>query len=131
MYAIGDLADLPEADMAGFAMQHAEMVAKNISAQLRGEQPVEVYRPLGHPMILLPLGIRGGVGQLPSPDGPFAAPTAMVSESEGVDLFTGRFLGRFGPNAARAKAPVRGPGPSRGDGGVSRSGARPRSRSRR
>ncbi|PJN24139.1 NAD(P)/FAD-dependent oxidoreductase [Kitasatospora sp. CB02891] len=100
VYAIGDLADLPEADMAGFAMQHAEVVAKNISAQLRGEQPVEVYRPLGHPMILLPLGTRGGVGQLPSPDGPFAAPTAMVSEFKGGDLFTGRFLDRFGPNAA-------------------------------
>ncbi|KDN83765.1 NAD(P)/FAD-dependent oxidoreductase [Kitasatospora cheerisanensis] len=100
VYAIGDLADLPEADMAGFAMQHAEVVAKNISAQLRGEQPTEVYRPLGHPMVMLPLGSTGGVGQLPSPDGPFAAPAAMIAEFKGTDLFTARMVEQFGPHAA-------------------------------
>ncbi|MGW4380011.1 NAD(P)/FAD-dependent oxidoreductase [Kitasatospora sp. NPDC004531] len=100
VYAIGDLADLPEADMAGFAMQHAEVVAKNISAQLRGEQPVETYRPLGHPLIMLPLGSTGGVGQLPSPDGPFVAPAAMIAEFKGADLFTARMVEKFGPNAA-------------------------------
>ncbi|GAA2104375.1 hypothetical protein GCM10009759_40550 [Kitasatospora saccharophila] len=103
-YAIGDLADLPEADMAGFAMRHAEVVAKNIAAQLRGEQPAEVYRPLGHPIILLPLGTTGGVGQLPSPDGPFVTPVEAVRDHKGADLFTGRFLDQFGPNAAAAEA---------------------------
>lgn len=99
VYAVGDITDVPEAKMAGFAMQHAEIVAANIRAQLDGRQPEATYTPLPHPMILLPLGTTGGVGQLPSPDGPFTAPTAMVSEFKGNDLFTGRFIGQFGPTA--------------------------------
>jgi hypothetical protein len=51
-------------------------------------------------MILLPLGPRGGVGQLPSPDGPFVAPATTVSEYKGADLFTGRFVQQFGPTTA-------------------------------
>jgi apoptosis-inducing factor 2 len=95
VYAVGDITDVAEAKMAGYAMQHAEVVAKNITAQLRGEQPTATYQPLPYPMILLPLGPRGGVGQLPSPDGPFVATTAMVSEYKGADLFTGRFAEQF------------------------------------
>jgi NADH dehydrogenase FAD-containing subunit len=100
VYAIGDLTDIAEAKMAGFAMQHAEIVAKNIVAQIKGEQPTATYQPLGFPMILLPLGPNGGVGQLPSPEGPFVAPASMVSEFKGQDLFTGRFVGQLGPTAA-------------------------------
>ena len=66
--------------MAGYAMQHAEFVAQNITAQVRDEQPTATYRPLPHPMILLPLGPRGGAGQLPTPDGPAAVPAATVSQ---------------------------------------------------
>jgi NADH dehydrogenase FAD-containing subunit len=97
VYAIGDITDVVEAKMAGYAGQHAEVVARNIIAQLRGEQRTAVYRPLPYPMILLPLGPRGGVGQLPSPDGPSVAPTTTVSEYKGSDLFTGRFTQQFGP----------------------------------
>ncbi|WP_367322408.1 NAD(P)/FAD-dependent oxidoreductase [Streptomyces sp. HUAS ZL42] len=100
VYAIGDLTDVAEAKMAGFAMQHAEVVAKNITAQIKGEQATATYQPLGFPMILLPLGPNGGVGQLPSPEGPFVAPATMVSEFKGQDLFTGRFVGQLGPTAA-------------------------------
>lgn len=100
VYAIGDLTNIAEAKMAGYAMQHAEVVAKNIISQIKGEQPEATYQPLPFPMILLPLGPRGGVGQLPSPDGPFVAPATMVSEYKGADLFTGRFIGQFGPTAA-------------------------------
>ncbi|MDX3109534.1 NAD(P)/FAD-dependent oxidoreductase [Nonomuraea angiospora] len=96
VYAIGDLTDVPEAKMAGYAMQHAEVVAANILAQLRGERPTAVYRPLPHPMILLPLGPRGGVGQLPGPDGPAVVPAGTVSAYKGADLFTGRFTEQFG-----------------------------------
>ncbi|MFD5056823.1 NAD(P)/FAD-dependent oxidoreductase [Streptomyces tendae] len=99
VYAVGDITDVAEAKMAGYAMQHAEVVAKNIIAQLKCEQPSATYQPLPFPMILLPLGPKGGVGQLPSPDGPFVAPAAMVSEYKGADLFTGRFTGQFGPTA--------------------------------
>lgn len=81
--------------MAGYAMQHAEVVAQNITAQLRGEQPTATYQPLPHPMILLPLGPRGGVGQLPTPDGPAVVQAATVSEYKGADLFTARFTEQF------------------------------------
>ncbi|MGW7548595.1 NAD(P)/FAD-dependent oxidoreductase [Streptomyces sp. NPDC054770] len=100
VYAVGDITDVAEAKMAGYAMQHAEVVAKNILAQIKGEEPTATYQPLGFPMILLPLGSEGGVGQLPSPEGPFVAPTEMVSQFKGQDLFTGRFVGQLGPTAA-------------------------------
>lgn len=96
VYAIGDITDVAEVKRAGWAMRHAEVVAANIAAQLRGEQPTEVYEPLPFPMILLPLGPRDGVGQLPSPDGPVVVPSATVSEYKGADLFTGRFARLFG-----------------------------------
>ncbi|KNB50452.1 FAD-dependent oxidoreductase [Streptomyces caatingaensis] len=101
VYAVGDLTDVPEAKMAGYAMQHAEVVAQDITAQLNGRPPTATYQPLGHPVILLPLGPNGGVGQLPSPEGPFAAPASTVAEFKGADLFTGRFTGQFGPTAAQ------------------------------
>ena len=47
-------------------------------------------------MILLPLGPRRGVGQLPTPDGPAAAETATVVEYKGADLVTRRFAELFG-----------------------------------
>ncbi|WP_062215071.1 NAD(P)/FAD-dependent oxidoreductase [Streptomyces sp. NBRC 109706] len=100
VYAVGDLTDVAEAKMAGFAMRHAEVVAENIGAQLRGERPTAEYRPLPHPVVLLPLGTRGGVGQLPSPEGPVTATAEMVAEYKGADLFTARFTEQFGPTAA-------------------------------
>jgi NADH dehydrogenase FAD-containing subunit len=96
VYAIGDITDVPEAKMALYAMPHAEVVAQNITAQLRGEQPSAVYRPAPDPVILLPLGPRRGVGQLPTPDGPVAAPAATVAEYKGVDLGIGTFAELFG-----------------------------------
>ncbi|WP_310716120.1 hypothetical protein [Nonomuraea sp. 3-1Str] len=95
VYAIGDITDVPEAKMAGYAMQHAEVVARNIIAQLRGERPTATYRAAADPMILLPLGPRGGAGQLPTPDGPAVVPATTVSEYKGADLFTGRFTEQF------------------------------------
>ncbi|WP_327353649.1 NAD(P)/FAD-dependent oxidoreductase [Streptomyces sp. NBC_01304] len=96
IYAVGDLTDLAEAKMAGYAMQHAEVVAKNILARVRGERPEAVYRPSPVPAVLLPLGPTGGVGQFPSPEGPNVLPARMVAEYKGADLFTGRFAELFG-----------------------------------
>ncbi|TDD07998.1 NAD(P)/FAD-dependent oxidoreductase [Nonomuraea diastatica] len=96
VYAIGDITDVPEAKMAGYAMQHAEVVARNIIAQLHGEPPTATYQPLPHPMILLPLGPHGGAGQLPTPDGPAVVPAETVSAYKGADLFTSRFTEQFG-----------------------------------
>ncbi|WP_329090689.1 MULTISPECIES: NAD(P)/FAD-dependent oxidoreductase [unclassified Streptosporangium] len=96
VYAIGDITDVAEAKMAGYAMQHAEVVVRNIIAQLRGEEPTGTYQPSPHPMILLPLGPRGGVGQLPTPDGPAVVPATTVIEYKSADLFTDRMAEQFG-----------------------------------
>ncbi|WP_433260129.1 NAD(P)/FAD-dependent oxidoreductase [Actinosynnema sp. CS-041913] len=96
VYALGDITDLAEAKMAGYAMQHAEIVAQNIIAQLGGERATATYAPAPDPMILLPLGPRGGVGQLPMPDGTAAVTADTVSQYKGADLFTGRFAEQFG-----------------------------------
>lgn len=96
VYAIGDLTDLAEAKMAGHAMRHADVVVRNIGAQLRGERPTAVYRPDPVRSILLPLGPGGGVGQLPSPDGPVVLSPERVAERKGADLYVGRFAELFG-----------------------------------
>lgn len=99
LYALGDLTDVAEAKMAGYAMKHAGVVAANVLAQVRGEQPTAVYEPSPVPSILLPLGPSGGVGQFPpeSPGGvPTLMPPAAVAEYKGVDLFIGRFADLFG-----------------------------------
>ncbi|WLQ33827.1 FAD-dependent oxidoreductase [Streptomyces castrisilvae] len=95
IYALGDLTGLAEAKMAGYAMKHAEVVAGNVLAQVRGEVPTGTYRP-SPPSALLPLGPGGGVGQVPTPDGPAVLPAAQVSAYKGKDLFTGRFAELFG-----------------------------------
>jgi NADH dehydrogenase FAD-containing subunit len=96
IYAIGDIADLPDPKMASYAMTHADIVVKNIRAQLAGDQPCAVHTPAPHRRILLPLGPRAGIGQLPAPDGVVAATTETVYQRKGADLFTARFASRFG-----------------------------------
>ncbi|MFI0937916.1 FAD-dependent oxidoreductase [Streptomyces sp. NPDC021020] len=99
LYALGDLTDLAEAKMAGYAMKHAAVVAANIAAQVRGERPAATYAPSPVPSVLLPLGPHGGVGQVPAeePDGPpTLLPASAVAEYKGADLFIGRFAELFG-----------------------------------
>jgi apoptosis-inducing factor 2 len=95
VYAIGDVTDLPDPKMASYAMEHATIVARNIGAQLAGDQPDAVHTPAPDRRILLPLGTHAGVGQLPTPDGPSAATAETVHERKGADLFTARFAARF------------------------------------
>ncbi|MEV0175782.1 FAD-dependent oxidoreductase [Streptomyces sp. NPDC050803] len=103
VYALGDITDVAEAKMAGYAMQHAQVVAANITAQLRGETPESVYRPAPVPSVLLPLGPERGVGQFPSEDDPAVpavVPAQVVAQYKGADLFTGRFEELFGTSGA-------------------------------
>lgn len=95
IYALGDLAALAESKMAGHAMRHAEVVSANILARIRGEEPASVYRPSPIPSILLPLGPSGGVGQVPTPEGPSVLAAEAVSRYKGADLLTGRFVELF------------------------------------
>lgn len=97
VYAVGDITDVAEAKMAAHAMRHAEVVVANITAQLNGGKPENTYQPSPVPAILLPLGSAGGIGQMPTPDGPLAVPAEQVAEYKGADLFTGRFVEQFGP----------------------------------
>jgi apoptosis-inducing factor 2 len=96
VYAIGDVTDVAEEKRAGYAMQHAEVVAANIIAQINGEEPVQEYRPLPIPVVLLPLGPEGGVGQIPSEDGPSLLPPSAVAEWKGRDLMHAKFAELFG-----------------------------------
>lgn len=95
VYAVGDLADLPDPKMASYAMEHAVIVAANIKAQLAGEMPEAIHIPTSDRRILLPLGTHAGVGQLPTADGPAAATAETVHQRKGTDLFTARFTARF------------------------------------
>lgn len=70
IYALGDITDLAEAKMAGYAMKHAEVVAENILARVRGERPTASYRPSPVPSVLLPLGPAAGWVRCPRPTGP-------------------------------------------------------------
>lgn len=95
IYAIGDIAALPDPKMASYAMVHAEVVATNIRAQLAGARPTTVHTSTPERRILLPLGKHAGVGQLPTPDGVAAATMETVSQRKGADLFTARFAAWF------------------------------------
>lgn len=96
VYALGDIADLADAKMATHAQTQALVVAENLRAQLKGELPGAVYRPAPVRRIFLPLGSRGGVGQLPAPDGtPSPATLETVIQRKGADLFTARLSERF------------------------------------
>ncbi|MFF5075474.1 NAD(P)/FAD-dependent oxidoreductase [Actinoplanes sp. NPDC000266] len=95
VYAVGDVAELPDPKMASYAMEHAVIVAANIKAQLAGERPEVLHAPASGRRILLPLGPGAGVGQLPAADGPAAAGVETVHDRKGDDLFTARFAARF------------------------------------
>ncbi|MFC4906087.1 FAD-dependent oxidoreductase [Actinomadura gamaensis] len=95
VYALGDVTDLDEAKMAGYAMKHAEVVAANIAARVRGEEPAATYAPSPIPSVLLPLGPDRGVGQFPGPDGPLVVSAETVADYKGRDLFVGRFAELF------------------------------------
>ncbi|GHC49664.1 NAD(P)/FAD-dependent oxidoreductase [Streptomyces flavofungini] len=95
VYALGDLTDLAEAKTAGYAMRHAEVVAQNILARTRDEEPTATYRPSPVPAVPLPLGPAGGVGQLPTEGGAEILPPETVAEHKGRTLFTDRFADLF------------------------------------
>ena len=107
VYAIGDITDLPDPKMASYAMSHAEVVVQNIRVQLAGESPEAWYVPSPERRILLPLGTRGGVGQLP------AVPVTTAGHSEPA---AGTGTGRpSSPAGASANHPVAAAGAGAGD----------------
>ena len=96
IYALGDITDLPETKMAGWAMRHAEVVAANIIAHAKGEELAAAYAPLPVKVVLLPLGPAGGVGQFPNDEGAaFQVPTETVVQMKGADMMLGHFRELF------------------------------------
>lgn len=96
VYALGDITDLPETKMAGFALRHAEVVAANIIAHAGGGEPAAVYSPLPVKVGLLPLGPTGGVGQFPNEEGvAFQVPTETVVQMKGTEMMLGHFRELF------------------------------------
>jgi len=95
VYAIGDVTDVAEEKRAGYAMQHAEVVAANIIAQVSGKEPSSEYQPLAIPVVLLPLGPEGGVGQVPGENGPSLLPASAVADWKGRDLMHSKFAEIF------------------------------------
>jgi NADH dehydrogenase FAD-containing subunit len=96
VYALGDITDLPESKMAGWAMRHADVVAANIVAHSRGEEPAAVYTALPVKVGLVPLGPTGGVGQFPNDQGAaFQVPTETVVQMKGANMMLGHFQELF------------------------------------
>ena len=96
VYALGDITDLPEAKMAGWAMRHADVVAANIAAHAAGQEPAVVYTPLPIKVGLMPLGPTGGVGQFPNEEGAaFQVPTETVVRMKGTEMMLGHFRELF------------------------------------
>ncbi|NUR24946.1 MAG: FAD-dependent oxidoreductase [Catenulispora sp.] len=96
VYALGDITDVAETKMAGMAMRHAEVVAANILAHARGEEPEAVYAPIPVKVILLPLGPAAGVGQFPNELGAaFQVPLETVVEMKGAGMMLGHFQKLF------------------------------------
>ncbi|MBW8804734.1 MAG: FAD-dependent oxidoreductase [Catenulisporales bacterium] len=96
VYALGDITDVPETKMAAMALQHAEVVAANILAHAKGEEPTAAYQPIPVKVILLPLGPAAGVGQFPNEQGtPFQVPVETVIEMKGRDMMLGHFRELF------------------------------------
>ncbi|WP_067780707.1 NAD(P)/FAD-dependent oxidoreductase [Actinomyces vulturis] len=63
VWAIGDITDVRESKRADAARAHAEVVAANIAAMIRGEEPNAIYAP-GKEWVVLPLGPNGGASQI-------------------------------------------------------------------
>ena len=96
IYALGDITDLLEAKMAGWAMRHAEVVAANITAHAKGEEPAAVYATLPVRVGLIPLGPAGGVGQFPNEQGAaFQVPRETVVRMKGAEMMLGHFRELF------------------------------------
>jgi NADH dehydrogenase FAD-containing subunit len=91
VFAIGDITAIPEAKRGGAAGRHADVVVSNIRSLLEGSHELVAYEP-APPLILLPLGPKGGVSQLP---GRGFIGAEMTAQLKGQDMFVGRYTELF------------------------------------
>lgn len=77
---MGDVTAIPETKTAKAAGLHAEVVAANIAASVRGDGEPRAYEP-APPSISLPLGPRGGASYAPDQGVLGAAVTSQLKGS--------------------------------------------------
>ncbi|MGL4743700.1 MAG: FAD-dependent oxidoreductase [Dermatophilaceae bacterium] len=95
VFAVGDATDLAEQKLVVTAQRHAGVVAHNVGRVLAGRVPDRVWAPMRRPMLVLPLGERGGAGQLPLPGGPVVGARATRA-IKGRTLFVDRYRKALG-----------------------------------
>ncbi|WP_154792711.1 FAD-dependent oxidoreductase [Occultella kanbiaonis] len=95
VFAVGDIADLPETKRADAARAHGRVVATNIADLIAGRAPSTVYEPPPE-RIVLPLGPDGGASQLLDGSGvPRFHGPEETSRMKGVDLFADLMAEQF------------------------------------
>lgn len=94
VFAIGDITAIDEPKRGGVAGRHARVVAENIRALVRGDQPDAVYRP-GSTALLMPLGRTGGAGELRGPDRSVLLGPREIARRKGEDLLVHRYTQMF------------------------------------
>ncbi len=92
VFAIGDIASLPEGKLASAAGRQAMVVTENIRALIAGSQELTRYRP-GPAAVSIPLGPSGGASYLPGTGVLGAAETARI---KGEDLRVSTYAELFG-----------------------------------
>ncbi|MGL5819009.1 MAG: FAD-dependent oxidoreductase [Phycicoccus sp.] len=95
VFAVGDATDLPEQKLVVTAQRHAAVVAHNVGRVLAGRAPDRVWTPMRRPLLVLPLGERGGAAQLPLPGGPVLGAWAART-IKGRTLFVDRYRKALG-----------------------------------
>lgn len=92
VFAIGDVTAIPEPKRARAAAFHAQVVAANISALIKGGGPLTSYEPEAD-SIVLPLGPAGGATYAP---GRGVLGAAQTVEIKGSHLFVGVYRSLLG-----------------------------------
>jgi NADH dehydrogenase FAD-containing subunit len=87
VFAVGDIAAI-DTNKAGLAARQGETAAHNIKARIEGSAERTAYT-VAPPMIILPLGPRGGAGQ--RADTGEIVPPEFVSQVKGGDMFINRY----------------------------------------
>ncbi|MGL5910724.1 MAG: hypothetical protein ACRCZP_12025, partial [Phycicoccus sp.] len=95
VFAVGDATDLAEQKLVVTAERHAGLVAHNLGRVLAGRAPDRVWTPMRRPVLVLPLGERGGAAQLPLPGRPVAGRRAAHA-IKGRTLLVGRYRRALG-----------------------------------
>jgi NADH dehydrogenase FAD-containing subunit len=96
VFAIGDITDVPESKRASAAMDHASVVARNITDLTAGKPPSARYAPAPE-RIVLPLGPDGGASQVEQDGGSrVVIGPQETARIKGIDLFSHDVAEMFG-----------------------------------